>query len=201
MFGIRRQFVGAIRQGYKIRTPTSDETFYTVPTSLNKILVRVDALRIRLSFPLDSFIKFYLNAFELTPIQLTPNSQAYLLGFTKYARQILRAEPSINLFRSIFTMAIKRVSYLIHAFSRVDMEVKAKFKGSLSKLRDWKANFIVVKKLIMMNAAKDEAFALWGFTTHEGEISINWGKKYWIRDAMKKKNSRRLLTDPFIYNI
>lgn len=71
----------------------------------------------------------------------------YFLGFVKYARQILRAEPSIALFRSIFTIATKRDLDLTYAFYRADVKVKVKFKISLSKVQNWKANFIVVKNI------------------------------------------------------
>lgn len=44
------------------------------------------------------FVVVYFNASGLTPIQLTPNSWAYLLRFTKYAKQILREESSVVCF-------------------------------------------------------------------------------------------------------
>lgn len=68
ILGIRRKFIGLIGQGYTIRVSILDETFYTVPTSPNEILVSIDALRAGLSFLLDPFILSYLNAFKLTPI-------------------------------------------------------------------------------------------------------------------------------------
>lgn len=40
------------------------------------------------------------------------------------------------LFRSMFTMVTKGTSDRIYTFTGVDMEVKAKFKGLLSKVRD-----------------------------------------------------------------
>lgn len=36
---IRIKFIGTIGQGYTIKAPTSDDTFYTVLTSPNKMLV------------------------------------------------------------------------------------------------------------------------------------------------------------------
>lgn len=47
-------------------------------------------------------------------------------------------------------MATKRDSDLTYAFSGVDIQVKAKFKSSFSKVRDWKANFVVVKKSLLI---------------------------------------------------
>lgn len=59
-----------------------------------------------------------------------------MLGFAKYVRQILRVKLGVNLFRSMFTMATKGAFDLTYAFSRMDMEVKAKFKSSLSKVKE-----------------------------------------------------------------
>lgn len=61
------------------------------------------------------------NKLLVTLIQLTPNSWAYLLVFAKYARLILGKEPSVGLFRSIFTVPIKRDSDLTYASSDVNI--------------------------------------------------------------------------------
>lgn len=70
-------------------------------------------------------------------------------------------------------MAIKGDCNLTYAFSRVDMEVKTKFRGSFSKVHDWKANFVVVKKFFLSNATEFETLTPWGFTTYWGEILAN----------------------------
>lgn len=74
MPGLRREFIGALRQEYTIRALTSNETFYTVPSLPNKILVSVDTMKVLLSFPLDLFVVAFFNASGLTPIHLSPNS-------------------------------------------------------------------------------------------------------------------------------
>lgn len=57
-------------------------------------------------------------------------------------------------------MVTKGASDHTYTLFRVDIEVKAKFKGSLFKVRDKKANFIVEKKSFPTNATKAKAFAL-----------------------------------------
>lgn len=69
-------------------------------------------------------------------------------------------KPSVAFFRSILIMAIKGDSDLTYAFFGVDIEVKAKFKSLLSKVRDWKVNFVIMKKSFSMNAVGFKAFIL-----------------------------------------
>lgn len=133
---VRREFLKAIGKGYSIRVLTSQETFDTRPDLPSEILVSAKAMRTRLTFPLDPFLASCFNTFGLTPIQLTPNSWAYLLSFTKYARKILRKKPGVALFKSIFTVAAKGDSNLTYAFFIANTEVKVKFKGFLSKVWD-----------------------------------------------------------------
>lgn len=49
------------------------------------------------------------------------------------------------------------------------MDVKKKFIGSLSKVLDWKSNFMVVRKIVPINVTKFDSFVSWGFTTLKGE--------------------------------
>lgn len=44
--GVRRKFLGAICKGYMIKAPTSQEDFYTVSNSPNKILVSVEVITV-----------------------------------------------------------------------------------------------------------------------------------------------------------
>lgn len=132
----RREFIGALRQRYTIRTFIYEEVFYTISRLPNEILISVDVIRVRLTFPLDPFVVAFFNGSKITPIQLTPNSWAYLFGFTKYAKQILKAKPSIALFRSMFIIATKGTSDCTYTFFRADIEVMAKFKALFSKIRD-----------------------------------------------------------------
>lgn len=125
-----------------------------------------------LSFPLDPFTVAYLQALGLTLILLIPNSWAYLLGFSNFARYILCKKPSMAFFWSIFIVSTKGDFDWAYAFSGVDREIKAKFKGSFSKVYNWKANFIIVQRLVVSNPI-DDALPVWGFTTHWGEIQGN----------------------------
>lgn len=70
-------------------------------------------------------------------------------------------------------MAMKGDSDLPYDFSKANIEVKAKFKSLLSKVRDWKANFLVVKKCLSVNITEDEAFTPWDFITHGGQDPTN----------------------------
>lgn len=63
-------------------------------------------------------------------------------------------------------MATKGDLDLTYAFSRAIIKVKNRFKGSISKVHDWKENFVVVKKSLSTNATKVEAFTPWCFITH-----------------------------------
>lgn len=81
----------------------------------------------------------------------------------------------------MFTMAIKGDSNLTYAFFGTDMEVEANFKGFLSKVQDWKANFTVVKKSLPTNTTEVEAFTPYCFTTHWEKIPGNWERKYQLR--------------------
>lgn len=69
------------------------------------------------------------------------NSWVYLVGFTTYFR------PTISIFKSMFTVSTKVSFDHTYTIFGADMDMKKKFRGSLSKVRDWKPNFIVVKKL------------------------------------------------------
>lgn len=75
-------------------------------------------------------------------------------------------------------MSLMGTSDLIYTFSRADVEVKAKFKDSISKVRDWRSYSLVVKKYPLTNAIKDKTLAPWGFTTHWGKVPINCSKMY-----------------------
>lgn len=57
----------------------------------------------------------------------------------------------------MFTVATKGDSDCTYFFFGVDIMVKEKFNGSLSKTQDWKVNFIVVKKSHLTNVAEAEA--------------------------------------------
>lgn len=92
--------------------------------SLNEILVSVEAMRASFTFPLDPFAMSYLNSSSLTPIQLSPNVWAYLFGFVKYARQVLKVELSVALFWSMFTIETKGNVNCTYSFTSVDVEEK-----------------------------------------------------------------------------
>lgn len=96
----------------------------------------MEALKAGLTFPLDPFMESYLYSFSLTSVQLTLNLWAYLLGFTKYVRLVLKAEPTIPLSRYMFTMYTKESFDGTYVISGMDRDVKRKFKGSLSKVQD-----------------------------------------------------------------
>lgn len=72
------------------------------------------------------------------------------------------------MFRSMLIIATKGDSDLTYTFFSVDAKVKEKFTSSFSKVWDWKANFVVIKKSLPMNAIEAESFTPWGFTTHWG---------------------------------
>lgn len=74
MSKIKGEFIGSLGLGYVSSAAPKDYTFYTIPEESNSLLVSVDAMRVRLSFPLDAFVIDYLQAFSLTPIHLTPTS-------------------------------------------------------------------------------------------------------------------------------
>lgn len=96
----------------------------------------VETLKVGLTFPLDFFVKSYLYSSSLTPIQLMPNSWAYLPRFTKYAKLILGVEPTILLFRSMFIISTKKSSDYFDTTSSMDMDVKRKFNGLFFKVRE-----------------------------------------------------------------
>lgn len=144
IFGIRREFTGSLGPGYIVRSTFKDATFYTVSERLNEILVSIEGYEGRVILPSRPFVVFYLQASGLSPIQLTPNSQAYLLGFTHFAKCILGEKPSVAFFKFMFIVSTKVDFDQTYALSSVDREVKVKFKGSLSKVCDWKGNFLIV---------------------------------------------------------
>lgn len=100
-------------------------------------------------------------------IQLIPNSWAYLLGFAGFARRVLSEKPSIPLFHSMFTLTPANRGKSDHTYALFGLKrgAKKKCRGSLSKVCEWKVNFIVVGKWVDARLEKD-AFAPWNFTTH-----------------------------------
>lgn len=56
----------------------------------------------------------------------------------------------------MFTMSLKGTSNLTYTFLGVDMKVKAKFKGSTSKIRNWRSNFLMMKKCLLADVVEDE---------------------------------------------
>lgn len=103
MPNLRDLFAESLGIKCTISVAPRDYTFYIVPEAPNSILVSVEAIKASLSFSLNSFATKYLRASSLTPIQLTPNSWAYLLSFVKFASHVLGKETNMALFRSMFT--------------------------------------------------------------------------------------------------
>lgn len=81
--------------------------------------------------------------------------------------KVLGESPSISLFRSMFTLApTNRGNFdYTYAFSGVDKGAKRRFKGLLSKVCNWKANFVVVWKQADIKLGEDTSTPS-GFTTH-----------------------------------
>lgn len=105
-------------------------------------------------------MKAYLYSFRMTLIHLTSNSWLYLLRFTKYVRLVFGVVPFIALFRPKFTISTKENSDQTYAISNVAAKVKKKFKGTISKVRVWESNFVVVTKIVIEGAAKAESHIL-----------------------------------------
>lgn len=133
---VRGEFARSLGLEYVLSATSKDYSFYTISDMPDSLLVSIDAIRARVSFPLDPFVVDYLQASGLIPIQLTPNSWAYLLGFTGFARWVLGEMPSIALFWSIFTLAlINKANFdCMCMLSSIDKDAKGKFKVLLSKI-------------------------------------------------------------------
>lgn len=58
-------------------------------------------------------------------------------------------------FKYIFIVSTKGGFDQSYALSGADSEVKDKFKGLLSKVWDWKANFVIVWRLVPYNPSDD----------------------------------------------
>lgn len=79
---------------------------------------------------------------------MTPNSWAYLFGFARFTRHVLGKEPNVALFKSMFTVSSTNRGNFdqTYAHSSVDKQVKGKFIGPLSRVHDWKANFVIMQR-------------------------------------------------------
>lgn len=42
---------------------------------------------------------------------------------------------------------------------------------------------------------------LGGFTTHWDKVLSKWGKKFPLRETSVKSNYRKLMEDPYVYNV
>lgn len=87
---------------------------------------------------------------------------------------MLGEELSVTLFTSMFIVypTNKGNSDKTYALSGTNREVKGKFTSSLSKVHDCKVNFVVVRRQADLQTS-DDAFDIWSFTTHWGEIFGN----------------------------
>lgn len=75
--------------------------------------------------------------------------------------------PNVSLFCSMFTLALvnKGNSGRTYALFGVDKEANGKFKSLLSKVCDWKVNFVMVQKWADIQLEEDTSTP-WGFTPH-----------------------------------
>lgn len=60
MTKIKEEFFGCIGLRYVLSVTLEDYSLYTIPSTPDSLLVSVDALRARLSFPLDAFTVEYV---------------------------------------------------------------------------------------------------------------------------------------------
>lgn len=83
--GLWIEFLRAIDEGYMIRAlPTKNSS------TMCQTLVSLEAVKAGLTFLLDLFMESYLHFSNMTPIQLTSNSWAYMVEFAKYMSLFLK---------------------------------------------------------------------------------------------------------------
>lgn len=114
------------------------------------------------------------------------------MSFTHFSRRILGKEPNVPLFRFIFTISTKGNSDLTYTLSSADKEVKAKFKDLFSKMHDWKAHFVIIRRLIMYYSF-DDALLIWVSPLIEGSSKITGVKNFALGRLLKKKVASRSL--------
>lgn len=81
------------------------------------------------------------------------------------------------LYLDLYSLSLpKNNSNWTYAISNANIDLEKKFKRIISKVRDWKSNFIVISKIVPINIAESESFTSGGFTTYCGNIVGNMGR-------------------------
>ena len=73
----------------------------------NGIVVHQDQMEARLRFPLDIFVKLFLNTYNIAPGQLHPNNYRILTGFIELMHREGK-EPNLIVLRHVYSLAKKK---------------------------------------------------------------------------------------------
>ena len=85
----------------------TDKKVHKPYTGFEKLVVYQDLLKGGLRFPLDLFVKLFLNRYNIVPGQLHPNSYKILTGYIKLMHRE-GVEPNFDMFRHIYSLTKKK---------------------------------------------------------------------------------------------
>ena len=99
----RRRF--SIPSGYTLSV--TDKKAHEPYTDFEKLVVYKDQMKGRLRFPLDLFVKLFLNRYNIVPRQLHPNSYRILTGYIELMHRE-GVEPNFDMLRHIYSLTKKK---------------------------------------------------------------------------------------------
>ena len=95
----------------------TDKKVHEPYSGFEKLVVYKDQMEGGLRFPLDSFLKLFLNRYNIAPGQLHPNSYRILTGYLELMHRESVA-PNLDMFRYVYSLT-KKKGELTFSFSVV----------------------------------------------------------------------------------
>ena len=110
-------------------------------SSGKRVVVYQDQMEAGLRFPLDPFVKLFLNTYNISPGQLHPNSYRILIGFIELMHREGR-EPDFDILRHVYSLAKKKgeLAFSLTVVSQLNLFFKLK---DLPK--SWRHKYFVVE--------------------------------------------------------